>query len=925
MIDLGGLYTRIEADTSGLQNAESEITSFAKKAAAVLAGIFAVDQIKDYTQQITMMTGRFDTLGVVMNVVGQNAGFTADQMARYQQNLEDAGISMLKSRETVTRMTQANIDLSKSYELARVAQNAAVIGNIDSSEAFQRMIYGIQSAQVEILRTIGLNVNFENSYKRLAAELGKTTAELTEHEKVQARTNVVLEAGQRILGAYEGAMDTPMKQWLSLNRHISNTQVLMGRVTQQSFGVVVREITEGLKDFQDELDQQKLQEWGAELATITKNTIDGTKAVVGFMVEYKDELITLTTVLGAAKGAQILLNMAVRANPYVMAATALYVLNEELSKFNMGLGDAKNKLMDAFPYMEKMWEGLSGKRDFHTGELLDPLNELEKKIKDVKSKLASLPAIHLQPGAHLGESLKKELEKLEKKRDEILASRRNKQNRNADWLLQNEYVEPWLAAFRQASKASKDQGPIETERDRMRMLNVLITSYNDKAKEAVRAASEWNSSTEQTIRGITQLNDQYASVGMGQFSSYVYQYSKALEEGKATINEYQKALSEVEGQLSTTSEKYSEVSAQIEEIREKLAANKVGDSLEDENKLRSLISTQKSLGEELEQLKENRDALTASEQLAIRTVEQLTQANKEAARVTGLRQAYSRIGAYTKDIYREMMASAYEEYENFIALTGDKEAAYRMFAQQIRQIELSSQDDQWVKGFKYGFEDILRSADNTGEAIASSLTSAFDSSLDAFVKFTTGAEVSFSDLARSIIQDLLKIAIREQAVSAFSFIGSALGSFFGGGGGAGPGGYLLDGAGSSFIAAKGMSFPGSTGMSAYSNSIVNYPTVVPLAAGAALIGEKAGSDGEGVLPLTRMGNGNLGVEAQFSSPQAPLQIINNIHVESGGSDGDEENSQKIAEDISIALEERIRGVLITEMRYGGVLYNKGDQ
>ncbi|HOI17615.1 MAG TPA: hypothetical protein PK036_14860, partial [Geobacteraceae bacterium] len=194
-----------------LSSSFASVTRYMQAAAAAM-GLW---KLAEYIKDAALLAARYETLGAAMNVVGNNAGYTARQMAEYQKELQKTGIAMIEARESLTRMASAHMDLSKAAQLARIAQDAAVIGGINSSEAFSRMVSGIQRGETEILKTIGINVNFENSYKNLADQLGKTSKELTETEKVTARTNAVMDQGTSISGAYEAAMGTAGKQLLS--------------------------------------------------------------------------------------------------------------------------------------------------------------------------------------------------------------------------------------------------------------------------------------------------------------------------------------------------------------------------------------------------------------------------------------------------------------------------------------------------------------------------------------------------------------------------------------------------------------------------------------------------------------------------------------------------------------------------------------
>jgi hypothetical protein len=245
----------VKGASDGMAASFGSLEGMIKKAAAALALWKTADFVKDST----MAAARFETLGVVLERLSKNTAYTTAELKQYEQGLRDTGIAGIEARVVMAQMIQSNLDLSKSTELARVAQDAAVIANLNSSETLERMMHAIQANSVEIVRTIGLQVSFEDATKRMAASLGKTTEQLTEQEKMQARLNAVIQAGALISGAYESAMNTAGKQINSFRRYVQDFEIAFGKAFNPALTQIVFGASEAIKELTKTVEESAFQ------------------------------------------------------------------------------------------------------------------------------------------------------------------------------------------------------------------------------------------------------------------------------------------------------------------------------------------------------------------------------------------------------------------------------------------------------------------------------------------------------------------------------------------------------------------------------------------------------------------------------------------------------------------------------------------
>lgn len=161
------------------------------------------------------------------------------QMQRVVGSIRKQGIEANVAQGLVAQFARNQLDLAKGTDLARVAQDAAVISGQNSTEVLDQLVHGITTQNSLVLRNAGVNVQAGAAMDAYAKSLGKSSRELTESERAQAVLNAVLREGKNVAGAYAAAMEEPGKVLRSYPRIIDDIKLSIGRPLLQAFGPII--------------------------------------------------------------------------------------------------------------------------------------------------------------------------------------------------------------------------------------------------------------------------------------------------------------------------------------------------------------------------------------------------------------------------------------------------------------------------------------------------------------------------------------------------------------------------------------------------------------------------------------------------------------------------------------------------------------
>lgn len=230
----------------------------------------------------------------------------------------------------------------------------------------------------------------------------------------------------------------------------------------------------------------------------------------------------------------------------------------------------------------------------------------------------------------------------------------------------------------------------------------------------------------------------------------------------------------------------------------------------------------------------------------------------------------------------------------------------------------------WINGAKSSYQEYIDEANNMAKQTESLFTNAFGNMENSLVTFVREGKLSFKSFADAILDDLARIGVRMASSAALQAVfGSAFGSLFGNYAGASNSlNGMIEYSG---LFAKGGAFSGGVQAfangGAFTNSIVNKPTLFPFAKGTGLMGE-AGP--EAIMPLARTADGSLGVRAiadMNSSSNTDRPQVNIVINNNGGEYQTTSTAgyEQLGADIEKMIDNRFRYNIIREKQQGGML------
>ena len=188
-------------------------------------------------------------LDTVMQVVGSTTGVTYKTLKETADAIRGNGIEMAAAQEIAIKFAKNNLNLADAANVARVAQDLAVISQANSTDTAERLTYATLNLNTMMLRNAGVQTTVSQAVRVFAKENNISAASMTTAQKQQAVLNAILKEGERIHGVYAMSMTNAGKVLRSFARITNDIQVALGGAFLDAFGPLILAAYELYKSF----------------------------------------------------------------------------------------------------------------------------------------------------------------------------------------------------------------------------------------------------------------------------------------------------------------------------------------------------------------------------------------------------------------------------------------------------------------------------------------------------------------------------------------------------------------------------------------------------------------------------------------------------------------------------------------------------
>lgn len=164
--------------------------------AVLAANIYAADTAAK------ALSNAMNTTNMVagLNQLGAASGVALGSLSKQLITATDGAISLKEAMAATAKATVAGVSGKELQELTKIAVNTSRVLGIDTGDALNRLVSGIEKQRPVLFETLGIYAKIVPAEEAYAKSLNKSVSSLTQAEKSQALLNAVLAEGTRKYG-----------------------------------------------------------------------------------------------------------------------------------------------------------------------------------------------------------------------------------------------------------------------------------------------------------------------------------------------------------------------------------------------------------------------------------------------------------------------------------------------------------------------------------------------------------------------------------------------------------------------------------------------------------------------------------------------------------------------------------------------------